>query len=150
MSTAGYFDPVAELTVVACAIDNPHASDLAHERLTADQFADPALAALFTITPDLPIVAPDHAADPWQPLLWQLRARQAASLTGLPHTQVLALLEQRAVMFDTNGNYAFRVARAALLRQQRAQLIEALQDLDGGYLLTYRDRLGRLATADLT
>lgn len=140
-----YFDPAAELVVVACAIDNDHASRLAHQRLTADQFADQALARLFTITPDLPIIPPDHQTDPWQPLLWQQRARQAATLTDLPHSQVLAVLQQRPVMHDINGHYARRVAAAAQMRHHRAELVEALQDLDAGYLLTYRQRLDHLA-----
>jgi hypothetical protein len=146
--TAGYTDPVAELAVVACAVDNDHASRLAHTRLTASQFADVALAALFAITPDLPIIPPDHQTDPWQPLLWQTRAQQAARLTGLPHAQVLAVLEQRAVMHDLNGHYARRVASAALIRRQRAELVEALQLLDAGDHDRFEHTITRIAYHD--
>ena len=134
MTATPYHDPAAELIVVGCAVDNAWGSRLAHQRLTADDFYDPALARLFHVTPDLPTVAPDHQADPWQPLLWQQRARQAAVLAEVPEQQVHALLQIRTVLVDESGRYARRVARASEARRRRAQLAAALELLDAGDL----------------
>jgi hypothetical protein len=148
MTAVVYQDPFAELVVVGCAIDNDEASRLAHQRVTGDDFDDRQLAALFDITPDLPYIRPDHATDPWQPLLWQQRAAKAAALTGIPETDVLAVCSVRPVMSDTSGHYARRVNAAARARRRRSRLSEAADLLDRGDLHRYTQLLNELVTAE--
>lgn len=149
MTDHAYTDPFAEITVVGCAIDNNHASRLAHQRLNVDDFNDPDLARLFAITPDLPITNPTPD-DPWGPCLHQVRARQAATLTRLPPADIEAVCAARPVMADENGHYAHRVRQAATARRQRQQLIEALELLDGGDTRRYTTVLHQLTALAAT
>lgn len=123
-------DPEAEIVVAGCAIHTPEGSRLAHLRLNVTDFHDEACARLFACTPNLPTLWPDYHADPWAPLLDDLRITAAAAATNIPEPQIRLLLQHRAVLIDATGIYAARILEAAERRHLRRRLIEALELVD--------------------
>jgi replicative DNA helicase len=118
-------DPEAELAVVGCAIDSPHGADLAHQRLQAGHFHDPALADLFAAAPDLPTTAGDGE------LTTDTRINAAAATTRIHADHIRRIVTGRPVMWDTGGAYARRVLHAHQRRQAIAGLEQAILDLAG-------------------
>jgi replicative DNA helicase len=119
-------DPEAELAVVGCAIDSPHGADLAHQRLQAGHFHDPALADLFAAAPTLPTTAPDGE------LTTDVRIAASAATTRIHPDHIRRIVAGRPVMWDTGGVYARRVLDAHQRRQGIADLEQAILDLAAG------------------
>jgi replicative DNA helicase len=123
-------DRFAEAVVAACAAATRHGCQLAHQRLTAGQFTDPAYAAVFTAARQLaPHPMPTeaqatnwaraHLADQQPATIWpsELRLAELADRLETTIDDLQQLLDIRPVADDTTGTYANRVADAHARRQ---------------------------------
>jgi replicative DNA helicase len=132
MSLEGLTDPYAEAVTVGCAIDSPWGAQLAHSRLTIDDFHDPVLADLFGCALQLTDQIPDYQTDPWATTLVAQRVAAASHACQVQHEAVARLVAVRPVMVDVTGHYAGRVATAAHRRRVALALDSARLALEEG------------------
>ena len=148
-----HLDDHAEITVIGAALFSPRAAELVRQRLTADDFHDAALGAVFAVLDQLPTVAPDHALAPLAPMLWELRAEAAHRLAHVRHDQLREVVSLRLSLEDEDGRYARRVKSAARRRRLRAGIVEALELVDAEDLERVAEllyELGTLASVEAT
>lgn len=124
-------DALAEQIVVGCCVDNARGSELAHQRLTVDDFYDPVLADLFAYAPHLPATR-DQLEPNEADMLHDVRARIAAERCHIRLEDVQEVVALRPVMSDESGSYARRVLDAARRHRAALAIEQARVDIDGG------------------
>jgi replicative DNA helicase len=130
-------DRHAEAVIAGCAAASRHGAELAHQRLTADQFTSEAMRAVFTAAAEAPsfLMPTDaqatawalaHAAGQHPATIWpsELRLHHIADAAHVPLEQLQRLVDIRPVDTDTTGLYARRVAAAAERRRLEHNVVE--------------------------
>lgn len=111
MSVEPPYEAEAEATVVPCAIATPRGCELAKSRLKPSDFWNPKYRALLEAALSLEVTDQED------------RKAAVASATGVSVSEITAMLNDRAVMWDKSGSFARRVLDAS--RRRRAMTAAA-------------------------
>lgn len=122
-------DHQAETTVVACAAASRKGTRLARERITPDDIWDPKLARIYRAALEL---GDDEQLNGVSEGSLTDRLRRIADTADVALPELLAIVHDRPVQWDTSDSYAQRVADAARRRQVMTVCARVYNELAGG------------------